>query len=287
MEALASTNALEEVMAEGGGGSFKRLPKTSLPHRQKRHIFEGIDTSFIARDILGTVMYRRCTPIELQSPIERQELCSPILTVEQASPLPAVTKTAMFRPSEQYRSFIKRDQDQNNKLGRSKATKCRDIPTCYNSFYATYIQEGRGINRITPTAGPEVIRSSIQPIKPINLPPCDVRYQTVHIGNVNRVMGRQGKAEKPSPSPSQEGQLKISRYSKNVGCNNRGPRRPGTGWQRPNGVVSGLGGPCRVSKTQPIPIIRVSRSQPRVNGPVVRVTKVQPSLPVIRALPQR
>ena len=52
MEALTSEAKLNATINEGSSEMIQKLAKTSLPQRARGHIFDGIDISFIARDIL-------------------------------------------------------------------------------------------------------------------------------------------------------------------------------------------------------------------------------------------
>ena len=203
MEALVSEKALKDIINEGSYNLVRAFPKTSLPQRQKLHVFEGIDTSFIDKDILKTAQ-------KPSRPVLSQVTQDVLGTATTRKNSETICRRVIFQPSFKYRNFVRqRENAICESFGSLPVLKQQqnEIPLSYNKFVSSYIAKSRykTDNEIcesrSSTRGSS--RDSIK--KPDfsynrpttttttitnNSPFTDIAVLNAHINNIQRVMGR-------------------------------------------------------------------------------------------------
>lgn len=201
MEAFQSERALDDAVNEGV--NMKSFPKTSLPQRQKRHIFEGLDTSWIARDILKIPGSSK--RLSKMSTYNDQDDAQKPISGRKAGLVPAEKpRTPYFKPNQEYRSFVK-DKETFHSLP-VLSHRSADIPVSYNNFYSHFIENGR-IKRDEETCNSreggrnkpktaENIKCGIknicvEPISQNNVDCIPLDKLMLHIDDIKRLMGRE------------------------------------------------------------------------------------------------
>jgi len=232
MEALTSDRALDEAINEGSFGSYKSLPKSSLPHSKKKHIYEGIDISAITRDILK--LPRSTLTNSRQYSVSMKIFTKPPTAVRnRAKKYTESVSEAVdqrFKADAKYRNFVENRNNSDN-FGRlpNLTPRCVEIPTNYNSFFSSEFERSRvqntgngnemhGQNGTSPT----LIRCSE------DLKQCDTpdTYPTIeklmlHIDDVKRMMGRKNGVTTRSTRKVQKRNVSRKAQSETLGSGTR------------------------------------------------------------------
>lgn len=205
MEALTSSRALDEAINEGSHVSYKNLPKSSLPHSKKTHIYEGIDIHSITRDILSLPRssYSKGLNNSRQYSVSMKLITQPPSEAEARSKKSSESAPVDpgFKVSAKYRQFIER-KNKSDSFGRlpNLSPRSVEIPTNYNNFFSSEFERSRlqtsnGQKVCSNNGTPPVIRCS-EDLKDY-VPP--ETYPTIeklilHIDDVKRMMGRKNGA---------------------------------------------------------------------------------------------
>ena len=301
MEALTSDRALDEAINEGSFGSYKNLPKSSLPHSKKKHIYEGIDISAITREILK---------IPQSNFTSRQYSMSMKLLTQPATAARSkrcseeeVLKESGIQANAKYRHFVE-TKNNADKFGRlpNLAPRHSEIPTNYNNFVSSEFERSRlqaskytrsdinGRNGKSPTVircSEDLKESEISETYPT------IEKLIVHIDDVKRMMGRKNgtkskKVQRRSNSrkaPSDTSRLCESASPASITpspCKSRGFSRYNTVLEHYPDLVTGRD-VMGFSRNWPRTDIKVSVTTP------IRVLKVQdsPALPLVDIRPPR
>ena len=160
---------------------YNSLPKTSLPVRRKKHIFDGMDMGIFARNVkkTPTAVDGEKPPLD-ETKVKRGGKESKVRHVDQP-----------FRPSAEYRNFVK-DQSNANRFcaPASRHQRCAEIPTSYNNFLKRKTEYDRALGHDDSMAVTmcsddlKVGQNSMGMICP------PIETVKVHINLINRVMGK-------------------------------------------------------------------------------------------------
>ena len=202
MEALTSGRALDEAINEGSYLSYKSLPKSSLPHSKKKHIYEGIDISAITRDILKIPCSAFTNMNSGPYSVGRKLLTNQPPTASRSIKCSNIQQE--FKENAKYRHFIENRNNADN-FGRlpNLSPRCSDIPTNYNNFFSSEFERRRlqttsrnGLDICRKNgASPTVIQCS-EALKESETPETypTIERLMVHIEDVKRMMGRKNGA---------------------------------------------------------------------------------------------
>lgn len=184
MEEHISEGQLESAVMEGNPEKMKGINKGSLPRQNKQHIFDGIDTSFILKDILK-ITRPDAAPV-LPQPLSHHE--------DLATIVPKTPNTA-HTSSKKYRDFSKEQALQVNfiqmrrYLPPMKASVSRKHPVSYNRYLSAETDcrtqvpdQSHGVDFRSP------ICYSTEP--PVRMEYATIEKLTAHIDRVKELMGK-------------------------------------------------------------------------------------------------
>lgn len=179
MEALTSEAALNATINEGSSEMIQKLAKTSLPQRARGHIFDGIDISFIARDIL------KLPPTVIRASRHMNRSSDDDVAAEEEVAEKKSAEPLIFTPCANYKAFVRQQAKQRKQLPVLKLASST-IPVSYNAHLTTSFIPPR-----VQTANPNpVVPSSLLPLRTAPTPVISVDRLQHHINEVNRVMGK-------------------------------------------------------------------------------------------------
>ena len=193
MEALTSENALDEAVNEGNYQYYRSLPKTCLPHATKKHIFEGLDTSFISQDILKLPDNNNISPAPNVILLSADQLVAP-----EAEVVIGTSKKHGYQKvhsTTKYREFVRANSNHDQFMKLPVMQKRRvNVPTNYNSFLSSLQEmEIEDFDKEKPLDA--VVRCSDNLIRRDSREEEAERCATIdklmmQIDDVNRLMGR-------------------------------------------------------------------------------------------------
>lgn len=193
-EAVLSGTLLKNDIMDGNEAKMRGVFAKSLPICCKEHVYDGIDVTFIERDILSRDR-QRYTPSGQSDQLE---------TAETTPPTPTMTGTNythVSHPTDQsrYRSFLREREDaiamtQLRRHPPPMKARSPFQPTSYNAFISLESSPGSRSGPATPL--PEISKSSVarcEEWKPRELARADLARVQEHIARVNELLGRGAK----------------------------------------------------------------------------------------------
>ena len=246
-EAIISGNQLHNDILDGNAAKLKNAYSQSLPTIRKAHIFDGMDVSFIERDILKKSARCRKSPFSDSNGRTRgQNRASRSLA---ASPFgDRIPKTEEIDMQKKFREFEK-DQHYQVSLTQLKRhppplkLRSRENPTSYNDFL-TLETEPAGPQARSPL--PEITVSSVKMASELDQRETylDLSKVREHVDRIKELLGRKDlekgrTSEKRGPVSARRGLVsgagRRSVVSRRV--NTVGPEMLGS-WDRAGSALS-------------------------------------------------
>ena len=195
-EAMISGSLLHNDILDGNSEKLKNSYSKSLPTNNKGHIFDGLDVSFIERDILKGSRRMKSARFMESSAGKADMNASRSLAV---SPFGArIPRTDEISMQKKYRDYEKK---QKYEVSLTQLTRhpppiklrCREIPTSYNEFLT---MEGRVQHAALRPPLPEITLSSIRlPSQLESRETCpDLQKVQEHVERVKELLGKKARS---------------------------------------------------------------------------------------------
>ncbi|XP_063677059.1 uncharacterized protein LOC134813299 [Bolinopsis microptera] len=247
-EAIISGNQLHNDILDGNEEKLKNVYSQSLPTIHKAHIFDGIDVSFIERDILKKSARCRKSPFSDSSGRTRgQNRASRSLAASPFGLGDRIPKTEEIDMQKKFREFEK-DQHFQVSLTQLKRhppplkLRSRENPTSYNDFLTLETEPARPQVR-SPL--PEITVSSVKMTSELDQTETylDLSKVREHVDRIKELLGRKDlekgrTSEKRGPLSARRGLVSGGRRSVvSRRVNTVGPEVLGS-WDRAGSALS-------------------------------------------------